>query len=76
MFSEPRAFVPDLDCVPVVNVAYGPTGFKHDPCHGLRRMRRAALRDFHPIDKDEKPIPYRSLATQSPTLRPGFSLTL
>jgi hypothetical protein len=39
-------------------------------------MRRAALRDFHPIDKDEKPIPYRSLATQSPTLRPGFSLTL
>jgi CheY-like chemotaxis protein len=48
------AFVPDLDCIPIVNVAYDPTRFEHDPGRGSRRVERVALRDLHPIDKDKK----------------------
>jgi hypothetical protein len=50
---NPRTFVPDLDCVSVVNVAYDPTGFEHDPCLSLRSVRRTALGYFHTVDKDE-----------------------
>ena len=47
-----RAFVPDLE--PIVNVAYGPTGLKKNPCRGSRSVRRAALRYLHPVNKDKK----------------------
>jgi hypothetical protein len=47
-----RAFVLDLE--PIVNVAHGPTRFKHDPSRGSRRVDRVALRYFHPVDKDKK----------------------
>jgi hypothetical protein len=50
---NPRALVPDLDCVPVVNVAYDPTRFEHDPCLSLRGVRSSALGYFHTVDKDE-----------------------
>jgi hypothetical protein len=50
---NPRTFVPDLDCVPAVNVAYNPTRFEHDPCHGLCSVRRTAFGYFHTVDKDE-----------------------
>jgi hypothetical protein len=47
-----RAFVPDLE--PIVNVAYGPTGLKKNPCRGSRSVRRVALRYLHPVNKNKK----------------------
>ena len=39
-----RAFEPDLDCLPLVNVADDPTRFEHDPLHGVHRFTPTALR--------------------------------
>jgi hypothetical protein len=50
---NPRAFEPHLDCVPVVNVADNPTRFKHNPSHGVCRVREPTLGDFHPVHKDK-----------------------
>jgi hypothetical protein len=48
-----RAFEPDLDCLPLVNVADDPTRFEHNPHHGVRRVRSAALRYLHTVNKDK-----------------------
>jgi hypothetical protein len=53
---NPRAFEPDLDCVSVINVAYDPTRFKHDPSHGMCGVRQAALRYFHAVNEDKNVI--------------------
>jgi hypothetical protein len=46
-------FEPDLDCVSVIDVAYDPTRFKHDPSHGMCGVRQAALRYFHAVNEDK-----------------------
>jgi hypothetical protein len=56
MLVNPRAFEPDLDCVSVINVAYDPTRFKHDPSHGMCGVRQAALRYFHAVNEDKNVI--------------------
>jgi hypothetical protein len=53
---NPCAFEPDLDCIPVVNVAYDPTRFEHDPRLGMRGVGEPAFRDFYTVDKDKDVI--------------------
>jgi hypothetical protein len=50
---NPRAFEPDLDGLPSVDVADYPTRFKHNPRIGLRRVVRAALGDLHAVNEDK-----------------------
>jgi hypothetical protein len=56
MLVNLRAFEPDLDCVSVINVAYDPARFKHDPSHGMCGVRQAALRYLHAVNKDKNVI--------------------
>jgi hypothetical protein len=51
-----RAFEPDLDCAPAVDVADDPTRFEHNPQHGVRSVMLAPFRDFHPVNKDKDVI--------------------
>jgi hypothetical protein len=39
VLMNPRAFEPDLDCASVIDVAYDPTRFKHDPSPGKCGVR-------------------------------------
>jgi hypothetical protein len=48
-----RAFEPDLDCVSVIDVAYDPTRFKHDPSPGLCGVGQTALRYFHAVNENK-----------------------
>jgi hypothetical protein len=50
---NPRAFEPDLDGLPSVDVADYPTRFKHNPPIGLRSVVRAALGDLHAVNEDK-----------------------
>jgi hypothetical protein len=56
VFSESRALVADLDCLPPLNVSDGPTGFEHDPRFGLRGVRQAALRYLYAVNEHENVI--------------------
>jgi hypothetical protein len=53
---NPRAFEPDLNCVSVINVAYDPTRFKHDPSHGAHSATPTTLRYFHAVYEDKNVI--------------------
>jgi hypothetical protein len=50
---NPRAFEPDLDGLPSVDVADYPTRFKHNPRIGLRSVVPAALCDLHTFNEDK-----------------------
>jgi hypothetical protein len=56
MLMNPRAFEPDLDCVSVINIAYDPTRFKHDPRHGAHSAPPTTLRYFHAVNEDKNVI--------------------
>jgi hypothetical protein len=50
---HPSALVPDLDCLPALNVAYKPSRFEHNPRLRVRRVSPAALRYLHAADEHE-----------------------
>jgi hypothetical protein len=76
VFSESRALVADLDCLPPLNVSDGPTGFEHDPRFGLRGVRQAALRNLHAVNEHEKVIVFvpLNLANKSSLVTHGSAL--
>jgi hypothetical protein len=53
LLVNPRAFEPDLDGPPSVDVADYPTRFKHNPRISLRGVMRAALGDLPAVNEDK-----------------------
>jgi hypothetical protein len=50
---HPSVLVPDLDCLPTLDVAHEPSRFEHNPGVGMRRVGLAALRYLHAVNEHE-----------------------